>query len=59
MDESLKPKRLRIPLRRKVYKPLRADPLVGVQPLLGPSGLEAYLKLKHGGHWKEEIQGGH
>lgn len=41
MDESLKPKRLRIPLRRKVYKPLRADPLVGVQPLFGPSGLAA------------------
>lgn len=40
-------KRISIPLVRKAYPNLIANKLVGVQPLLGPTGLVYYMRYRY------------
>lgn len=39
--------RISIPLIRRIYPQLIAQNLVGVQPLMGPTGLQYYMRYQH------------
>ena len=48
-------KRISIPLVRRIYPPLIANNIVSVQPLLGPTGLNYYLRHQYSINKKNQI----
>lgn len=43
-----------VPLVRRRYKPLTAQDIVSIQPLLSPSGLELYLRANYSKNKKND-----